>query len=65
MKTKIGLKSVLSLFLSVFLFGNCSTSEDRVISYRIEDLPLDSFPAEIWFPESFAINASSMTNMQN
>ena len=47
---------------------NCSFSsitEKLEVSYIIEDLPLDSFPAEIWLPESFAINASSMTNMQN
>ncbi len=47
MKTKIGIKSILSLFISIFLFGNCSTPEDKIISYRIEDLPLDSVPSEI------------------
>lgn len=65
MKTKKEIKSILSLFLSFFFFVNCSTSEDRVISYRIEDLPLDSVPSEIWFPESFAVNTGYMTSMHN
>lgn len=65
MKIRIRIKSILSLFLSAFFLVNCSTSEDRVISYRIEDLPLDSVPSEIWFPESFAVNTGYMTSMHN
>ena len=65
MKAQKGIKGVLTLFLTTLFFGNCSTPEDRVISYRIEDLPLDSVPSEIWFPESFAINTNRMISMQN
>ena len=65
MKAQKGIKGVLTLFLTTLFFGNCSTPEDRVISYRIEDLPLDSVPSEIWFPESFAINTNHMVSMQD
>ena len=65
MKAQKGIKGFLTLFLTTLFFGNCSTPEDRVISYRIEDLPLDSVPSEIWFPESFAINTNRMISMQN
>ena len=61
---KIG-KYIYAIFLSVLIFSSCSTPEDRIISYRIEDLPLDSVPTEIWFPESFAVNTNHMVSMQD
>jgi hypothetical protein len=65
MKAQKGIKGFLTLFLTTLFFGNCSTPEDKIISYRIEDLPLDSVPSEIWFPESFAINTNHMVSMQD
>ena len=58
---KLG-KSLFALF--GVLFFSCSDRKVN-ISYRIEDLPLDSVPSEIWFPESFAVNTGAMTSMHD
>ena len=55
---------VVGFLLSIFIYA-CSSGDEKIISYRIEDLPLDSVPCEIWFPESFAVNTAYMTSMKN
>ena len=55
---------VVGFLLSIFIYA-CSSGDEKIISYRIEDLPLDSIPSEIWFPELMAVNTSFMTSMNS
>ena len=59
------LERALFFFLALFSLYACSSAEEKSISYRIEDLPLDSVPSEIWFPELMANNTSYMTSMNS
>lgn len=58
-------RSISIFLLCFFLLNACSSEDKQIASYRIEDLPLDSVPSEVWFPELMAVNTSFMTSMKS
>ena len=63
---KISEKTWKFLYVFVaFVFNSCTSESEKITSYRIMDLPLDSVPSEIWFPELMAVNTSFMTSMNS